>query len=337
MSVRYTRELGRDDLARAVATARSWADVMRGLGLKTHGGHRRFLQRKVAEHGLDTGHFTQRAARLRYTDEALADAVASSATLREVALALGAVPATGTLSHLGRRIAAAGIDTGHFAGLNRIRPELPFTAADLRRAAAAARSVRELARALRLPDDGRWRAALRRALTDQGIDTTHFRNARMAVPEGALRAAVGPAVSYADVVRALGLEMNHTNHRRVRRWIAELRLDTSHFTRRPWGSVRTGAPRAVAADVLVVLPHGSPRTNRRRLHRALEEIGVPCRCASCGNPGEWLGRPITLQIDHVNGDWLDNRAENLRYLCPNCHALTDTWCRKRGDGGRATT
>ncbi len=50
----------------------------------------------------------------------------------------------------------------------------------------------------------------------------------------------------------------------------------------------------------------------------------------CGNTGEWLGRPITLQIDHINGDWRDHRRENLRYLCPNCHALTETWCRQKG-------
>ena len=35
---------------------------------------------------------------------------------------------------------------------------------------------------------------------------------------------------------------------------------------------------------------------------------------------------MPLQLDHVNGDRRDNRLENLRILCPNCHALTDTWC-----------
>jgi len=47
-------------------------------------------------------------------------------------------------------------------------------------------------------------------------------------------------------------------------------------------------------------------------------------CSECGIV-EWNGNPITLELDHINGDNRDNRVKNLRLLCPNCHSQTDTF------------
>ncbi|MFE9440946.1 HNH endonuclease [Streptomyces sp. NPDC006602] len=320
---------GKEQLASAVAEARNWTDLMRRLGLRTSGGQRRVLQEKVAEHGLDTSHFVKRSPWRKYPDAAIAEAATSSSSLREVALKLGATPATGTLSHIRRRISAAGIDISHFPGLNRAELDLPFTLEELRAAAAGATSVRGVARALGVPDDSRSRATLHRMLRARRIDTEHFSHRRVPIPDGRLRDLVQHSTSYADVMRGLDLDVNDTNHRRVRRAAARLGLDTSHFTRRAWGRPERQAPAPTAYRVLVVLPDHAGRTNRAQLHRALTEIGVPYACETCGNTGEWLGQPITLQIDHVNGEWRDNRRENLRYLCPNCHALTETWCRQK--------
>ncbi|THA81850.1 HNH endonuclease [Streptomyces sp. A0592] len=317
-------------LTTAVAASRGWADLMRRLNLKESGGRRRTLQEKVTTYGIDTSHFAKRSPWRKYPDEAIAAAAATSTTLREVAVKLDAPPATGTLSHIVRRIAAAGVDISHFRGMQRIGIELPFTRAELAGAAASADSVRGTARALGVPDDSRSRATLARMLKAHGIDTTHFRNARIRIPEDMLRAAVPAALSYADVMRALGLLVNDVNHRRVRRLITRLGLDVSHFKRRTWAASQAVRPQKVLADTtLTVLPEGASRVHRPRLHRALQEIGVPYACDDCGNTGEWRGQPITLQIDHISGDWRDNRRENLRYLCPNCHSLTDTWCRNR--------
>ncbi|MGV9941989.1 HNH endonuclease signature motif containing protein [Streptomyces sp. NPDC003401] len=321
----YTRER----LAPEVAEARNWADLMRRLGLEPSGGRRRVLQEHVARHGLDTSHFVKRSPWRKYPDAAVEEAAASSSSLREVALKLGATPATGTLSHIRRRIDAAGIDIGHFPGIGRAEPDLPFTPEELRAAAAKATSVRGTARALGVPDDGRSRAALRRMLTAERIDVGHFTHRRTVIPEDELRSLVETSTSYADVMRGLGMDVDDTNHRRVRRAVSRLGLDTGHFERRSWGRPERPVRPAIAPRVLVVLPEQAGRTNRDRLHRALTEVGVPYACAECGNTGAWRGRPITLQIDHVNGNWRDNRRENLRYLCPNCHSLTETWCRRK--------
>lgn len=48
----------------------------------------------------------------------------------------------------------------------------------------------------------------------------------------------------------------------------------------------------------------------------------------CENIGVWNGKKLSLQLDHINGDHSDNRLENLRFLCPNCHTQTETYCSK---------
>ena len=51
-------------------------------------------------------------------------------------------------------------------------------------------------------------------------------------------------------------------------------------------------------------------------------------CDKCDNMGTWENEPLTLQLDHINGINNDNRIENLRLLCPNCHSQTQTFAGK---------
>jgi predicted RNA-binding Zn-ribbon protein involved in translation (DUF1610 family) len=49
------------------------------------------------------------------------------------------------------------------------------------------------------------------------------------------------------------------------------------------------------------------------------EIGRPYLCEGCGNDGMWMGKKLVLEVDHKDRNWLDDRQENLRFVCPNCH------------------
>jgi predicted RNA-binding Zn-ribbon protein involved in translation (DUF1610 family) len=137
--------------------------------------------------------------------------------------------------------------------------------------------------------------------------------------------AVANSISIAGVLRYLEIPIAGGTHAHISRKIKQLGIDTSHFKRVAPNKGKPSAWRLTPGQALVARVPGSPRPKAHLLRRALRESGVPYACEACGIDAEWNGKPIVLHVDHINGDWLDTRKENLRFLCPNCHSQTPTF------------
>lgn len=282
----------------------------------------------------------------RYTRDRLARVAADSRSLVDMLRRLDRPLGTEPLRYLRKRLVHHGIETGHFVDEPLPdRPRRRYTEPVLREAAGRSTSLRDMAVYLGIAPYSSMYSHLARRLRHFGIDTSHF-TARPSggvtpPPEQLLREAAKRSLSMAGLLRELGLTDTRAARNTVRRAISAHGISTRHFAGMGHNRGRPSPRRKPADEILQLLPPGARRRSREQLHRALREKDVPYRCEECGLGCSWQGRRLVLAIDHRNGDRLDNRLANLRYLCPSCHSQTDSFGRRSaprsGTQGGGTT
>lgn len=147
-----------------------------------------------------------------------------------------------------------------------------------------------------------------------------------AYPEEEFIDLVNKSQTFFDIAQALGYSQNgRHSYDLIKKRCSELDIDTNHL-----GNRSGNGGTIVVQSLDDILVKDSTYQNMGSLKRRLiNENRLDYVCALCGNTGEWNGQKLVLQLDHINGDHKDNRIENLRFLCPNCHSQTETFCTRQ--------
>lgn len=108
-----------------------------------------------------------------------------------------------------------------------------------------------------------------------------------------------------------------------------------------WKAARSGKfiPRPQARPPLTAVEHSEKLMGKSHgrwfmRRKILSENLIPYLCAECGIC-EWRGRPLTLRLDHIDGDNTNHALSNYRFICPNCDSQSDTYCYRNAKRKRA--
>jgi len=172
-------------------------------------------------------------------------------------------------------------------------------------------------------DGNSWRKG-KNLVEEFGIDTSHYKIPKYT--KEILEPVVNKSNSMSEVSKHLRIKPGGGSQFFVKQKIKEFGIDCSHFKKHIFPRTKCKTPK----EVLVVKPEGSTRTTPYILRRCLIEIGRKyiCEAEDCLVSESWLGSPITLQVHHIDGDCLNNKSNNLMFVCPNCHTQTSNWCAK---------
>lgn len=135
--------------------------------------------------------------------------------------------------------------------------------------------------------------------------------------------------SLAGILRELKVAVHTTNYRSLKRRIAREGVDISHI--QLGLSARKGKrfPTQTKEEFLERLRDGARGICMKHLRKKILEFRLLSYACRFCKTSDWRGNPLTLEIDHIDGNHSNNRISNLRFLCPNCHSQTKTFGNRR--------
>lgn len=138
-----------------------------------------------------------------------------------------------------------------------------------------------------------------------------------------LQEVISSSKSMREIILYFGLSPNGSSgYRNVKDRITKLGLEIPTFNYYGVGGKKI---KRLDEDVFV---ENSTFPRQKIKDRIIKKKLLEYKCFECGNNGEWNNKNLSLHLDHINGINNDNKLENLRFLCPNCHSQTETYAGK---------
>ena len=143
------------------------------------------------------------------------------------------------------------------------------------------------------------------------------------IEDDEFRELLDSSSSLAEVIRRLGMAKTGANYITLRKRITKGNLSLETLEKNRKVHRRNNGSRPLILSEFMVKDSSLSNTTLRK--KVLSDEIFEYKCSECEFSGDWRGKPLALQLDHINGNNKDHRKENLRWLCPNCHTQTDTY------------
>jgi hypothetical protein len=139
--------------------------------------------------------------------------------------------------------------------------------------------------------------------------------------EKQLREAAKTSSSFRQVLNKLNLRAAGGNYEQIKKYTIEYKVSTTHFKGYAWNKGLTGIGKPIVPLAQILIKHSYFQSFKLKARLFTAKL-KPKYCENCKWAEMTADGYLPLELHHINGDRHDNRLENLKILCPNCHSLT---------------